>query len=283
MPPILVTGGTGTLGRGVVTRLIAAGHEVRVLSRRAAGRVPGGTAMRGTGWTVGDLYTGAGLDEALSGVAAVVHCASDLRRTRRDLAGTRNLIAAAARHGGPHIVYISIVGIDRIPLGYYRVKLEAERLIGESGLPWTIMRATQFHDLILYFSQLLARLPVMMVPAGISFQPVDPDEVAGRLIQLAAGGPAGRVPDLGGPEILTAADLVRAYLRASGRKRPVLPIRLPGKVAGAYRRGANLAPDHPDGRRTYADFLAANETLLRRNEPYGAFRWARPDQARSAR
>lgn len=283
MPPILVTGGTGTLGRSVVTRLLAAGHEVRVLSRRAAGQVPGGTAMRHAGWTVGDLYTGAGLDEALSGAAAVVHCATDLKRIRRDLAGTRNLIEAAGRHGGPHIVYISIVGIDRIPLGYYRLKLEAERLIGESGLPWTIMRATQFHDLILYFSQLLARLPVMTIPAGISFQPVDPDEVADRLIQLASGRPAGRVPDLGGPEILTAADLARAYLRASGRKRPVLPIRLPGKVFGAYRRGANLAPGHADGRRTYAEFLTANAPMLRRHEPYGASRWARPDQARSAR
>ncbi len=282
-PPILVTGGTGTLGRGVVTTLLSAGRDVRVLSRRAADRVPGGESFRGAGWAVGDLRTAAGLDEAVTGVTAVVHCATDQMHSRRDLAGTRNLIAAARRHGRPHLVYISIVGVDRIPIGYYRAKLEAERLIEESGLPWTILRATQFHDLILYFCQLLALLPVMAVPAGISFQPVDADDVAGRLSDLALGPPAGRLPDMGGPETLSTAELARAYLAASGRKRPVAAVPLPGKVGGAYRQGAHLAPWHADGRRTYREFLAANAALVRVRRPYGAARWAQPDRTGNPR
>jgi uncharacterized protein YbjT (DUF2867 family) len=282
-PPILVTGGTGTLGRGVVTRLLDAGRDVRLLSRRPADRVPGAEALRDAGWVVGDLNTGAGLDEAAAGAGAIVHCATDQMHSRRDLAGTRNLIAAARRHGGPHLVYISIVGVDRVPIGYYRQKFEAERLAEESGLSWTILRATQFHDLILYLCQLLARLPVMAVPAGFSFQPVDADDVAGRLSELALGPPAGRVPDFGGPETLTIVELARAYLDASGRRRPVAAVPLPGKVAGAYRRGDHLAPRHADGRRTYREFLAANVEQVRSRRPYGAARWAQPDRPGSTR
>ena len=278
MPSILVTGGTGTLGRGVVTWLLAAGHDVRVLSRRAAGRVPGGGAPRGAGWVTGDLRSGAGLDEAAAGAEVIVHCASDFRRPGRDLGCSRNLIEAAKRHGAPHVVYISIVGVDRVPLGYYRTKLAVERLVEGSGLPWTILRATQFHDLILYLCQALAMLPVMVVPAETSFQPVDADDVAARLSQLAALPPSGRVPDFGGPEVVTTADLARAYLRASGRTRPVRTLRLPGKAFDGFRRGAHLAPGHADGQRTYQEFLDANATSLRRWQPYGAARWARPEQ-----
>lgn len=165
MSSILVTGGTGAVGREVVTRLLTAGHDVRVLSRRAAGQVPGAGALGDADWFTGDLRSGAGLDEAAAGAEVIVHCASDFRRPGRDLGATRNLIGAAKRHGAPHLVYVSIVGVDRIPLGYYRTKLQAEHLTKGSGLPWTILRATQFHDLILYLCQSLALPPLMLVPA----------------------------------------------------------------------------------------------------------------------
>ena len=83
----------------------------------------------------------------------VVHCASNPRRPRQDLAAARNLIAAARRAGSPHVIFMSIVGVDRVPYGYYQVKLEVERLIEQSGLPWTVLRATQFHDLLCYIFQ----------------------------------------------------------------------------------------------------------------------------------
>jgi uncharacterized protein YbjT (DUF2867 family) len=148
------------------------------------------------------------------------------------------------------------VGVDRVPYRYYRAKLQAERLIQGSGLPWTIMRATQFHQLVLLVARGLARLPVVPVPAATSFQPIDADEVADRLAGLAAGPPAGRVADLGGPQIRPAAELLRAYLDAAGRRRPVLPVRLPGAVFASYRRGGHLAPDRAVGRRTWEEFLA---------------------------
>jgi uncharacterized protein YbjT (DUF2867 family) len=162
-------------------------------------------------------------------------------------------------------VYISVVGADRVPLasaidramfGYFGSKLGAERAVADSGLPWSTLRATQFHDLMLLVVRQLARLPVVPVPAGFRFQPVDTGEVAARLVELALAAPAGLVPDLGGPRVYELAALVRGYLRARGRRRPILPVRVPGKAARAVRAGANLAPDGAVGRRTWEDFLA---------------------------
>jgi uncharacterized protein YbjT (DUF2867 family) len=249
---VLVTGGTGTLGRAVVRRLGEDGRDVRVLSRR--GRVAG--APNEVGWVTGDLRTGAGLAEAVRGVDAVVHCASDTGQPDHDITGTDRLLDAAAAARVPHLAYISIVGVDRVPLGYYRAKLTVERHIEESGLPWTILRTTQFHDLVLSMLRRLARWPVLPLPAGLSFQPVHVEEVANRLVGISDGVPAGRVPDLGGPQVRSVVDLARAYLRAAGRRRLLLPVPVPGRVAAGYRAGGHLTPDHADGKRTFEEFLA---------------------------
>jgi uncharacterized protein YbjT (DUF2867 family) len=248
----LVTGGSGTLGRSVVDRLLAGGHQVRVLSRRSR---PAGAPSR-VDWVTGELVSGRGLAEAVAGVGLIVHCAGDPRRPRVDLDGTRNLLEAAWAVGTPHLVYISIVGIDRVPYRYYQAKLTTERLIQDSGLPWTILRATQFHQLLLLVTRGLVRLPVVPVPAATSFQPIDAAEVAGELARLAALPPSGRVPDMGGPEIRTATSLLGAYLQATGRRRLVLPLRLPGAVFAGYRQGGHLAPDRAVGHRTWEQFLA---------------------------
>jgi uncharacterized protein YbjT (DUF2867 family) len=247
MGSILVTGGTGTLGRIVVERLGAQGHDVRVLSRRPR---PAGTGA--TAWATGDLRKGRGIEAAVAGADVIVHCATGLG----DVGAAGHLIEAARRAGRPHLVYISIVGIDSIPFGYYKSKLAVERQVESSGLPWTVLRTTQFHDLILRGCQALARLPVMMVPASMPFQPIDAGEVAGRLAELAVGPAAGRVPDMGGPEVCFFAKLARGYLAASGRKRPVLPVRLPGAAFAGFRHGDHLARDHAVGRMTFAQFLA---------------------------
>ena len=129
--------------------------------------------------------------------------------------------------------------------------------MADSSLPWTTLRATQFHDLLFTTARQMAGLPVIPVPAGFRFQPVDAGEVAARLAELALGPPAGLVPDVAGPRVYAMADLVRGYLRAHGKHRPILPVWLPGKAARAFRAGANLAPDGAVGRRTWEDFLAA--------------------------
>jgi uncharacterized protein YbjT (DUF2867 family) len=254
--PILVTGGTGTLGRLVVPRLRDAGCDVRVLSRRHREREPGVELV------TGDLATGEGIDAAVAGIDTIIHCAGS---TKGDDDKARQLVRAALRAGARHLVHVSVVGADRVPLGsavdramfgYFGSKLAAERVVAGSGLPWTTLRSTQFHDLILLAVGQLAKLPVVPVPAGFRFQPVDPDEVAARLVDLAAGTPSGLVPDIAGPRVYELAELVRGYLAATGRHRPILPVRLPGQAARALRSGANLSPGRAVGHRTWEEFLA---------------------------
>jgi uncharacterized protein YbjT (DUF2867 family) len=241
--PILVTGGTGTVGREVVRRFRDAGQRPRVLSRR-----------RGPGITTGDLVTGAGLDEAVRGAAVVVHAAT---RPGHDVAGMRQLVAAARRTGAqPHVVLISIVGADRVPLPYYRERCAVEEVVARSGLPWSLQRSTQFHALVDRLLGYAAQLPVLPVPAATCMQPIDEREVADRLVALAASAPVGRAPDLGGPEVRPFADLARTWLTARRRRRAVLPVRVPGRVARGYRAGGHLAPEHAEGRVTFADYLA---------------------------
>lgn len=246
MGDILVTGGTGTLGRGVVERLLAGRAEVRVLSRR-----PRPESSAASSWAIGDLRKGHGIEAAVAGTDVIIHCASG----RGDVDSARHLIDAA-RASNAHVVYISIVGVDRVPLGYYKSKLGVERLIETSGLPWTILRTTQFHNLIVSACDTLARLPVMVVPARTQFQPIEVGEVAARLVELAAGAPAARVADMGGPQAVTFTDLARSYLDARRRRRAVVPIRIPGATAAAFRRGDHLALGHAVGQGTFAQFLA---------------------------
>src|ERR687893_1462213 len=258
--PILVTGGTGTLGRLVVPRLQDAGCDVRVLSRRSH--------EAGIRFMTGDLATGEGLEAAVDGAGTIVHLAGS---PKGDEDKARNLVRAASRAGAAHLVYISVVGADRIPIGsrvdramfgYFGTKLAAERIVADSGPPFTTLRATQFHDLILTVAQQMAKLPVVPVPAGFRVQPVDAGEVAARLVELTLSEPAGRVPDMGGPRVYGAADLLRGYLQASHQRRLIVPVWLPGRAARAFRAGANLAPEQAVGHRTWEEFLA--ERLSRR-------------------
>ena len=255
MSEVLVTGGSGLLGRAVVTRLAAAGHSVRVLTRSGSAAphaVPG------------DLHTGAGLDTAVAGVTAIVHCASDPRDPQRvDVAGTRRLVEAARRAGRPHVVDVSIVGVDRIPWAYYRAELAAERAIQGSGMPWTVLRTTQFHEFSLDLLRRAARLPVVPMPRGWRVQSIDIDEVARRLAGAVARGPAGlptwaartwcrsrRPPRIPGCRAPSPAG------RRGSRARRVLPIvpRRSEPGAGQPPGRTNLAavPRRPSGVRSPA-------------------------------
>jgi uncharacterized protein YbjT (DUF2867 family) len=244
---ILVTGGTGVLGSKVVERLRSVGIEPRVLSHSVR-----------PGTIVGDLQTGEGLEAAVSGVDTIVHCASSpFRKARQtDVDGTQRLLDAASKAGVSHLVYISIVGIDRAQsYPYYQVKLETERLIEGSPIPNTILRATQFYDLVFMAVRALARLPVVPVPKGLVGQPIDAGEVADRMVELTLSEPAERVEDVGGPEVRTMDDIVRSYLEVTGSRKKVVPFPLPGKTARAIRSGALTCPENRYGKIRWEEFL----------------------------
>lgn len=221
----VVTGGTGALGRHVVAAL------------------PGAKPVsRSTGT---DLLRGKGLGALRADV--IVHCATSFRH-EVDMA--RAVLAARPAY----LVYISIVGCDRVPLPYYKQKHAAERLIINSGTPYSILRATQFHSLLRKMFDRTSKLPLMPVPA-FAFQPINEAEVALELATLAQAAPTGIAPEMGGPEIREATDFAQIYLAATGKKRTLLPLKAPGATYRAYRAGGNLTPDRAVGEQTFEAYL----------------------------
>ncbi|WP_433623162.1 SDR family oxidoreductase [Nocardia sp. CA-120079] len=248
MTTILLTGGTGTLGRHVTPLLVEAGFKIRMLSRNAH------ESSDGIEFVTGDLLAGTGVEAAVDGAEIILHLAGG---PKGDDIATRHLADAAAKAGVQHIVYIGVVGAGKLPIGYFRAKFAAEQAIIESGVPYTILRAAQFHDLALKTAQAMAKSPIVPAPGVILWQPVDSREVAARLVELTRGAPAGLVADLVGPTVYTMAELIRGYLKAEGKRRLLLPVPVPGKVGRAYRAKENLTlAGATVGKLTWENFLA---------------------------
>ena len=255
MQHILVTGGAGRLGRLVVTQLSAAGYPVRGMSRRAKP----GDDWPGAEWKQADLKTGAGLSRAVQGMDVVVHLAA-LGNSMVDFEGTRRLVDAARQAGVSHLVFISIVGIDRVPWAGGKAKLASEDLIEHSGIPWSILRATQFHYGIDFLLHVLTRLPlVALLPTDLLLQPVAEEEVAQRLCEIVQAGPSGRLPDMGGPQVYTSGELARIWFRQRGIHRAILPLWLPGKTASRLRQGGNTCPQQATGTVSWEAWLQQHE------------------------
>jgi uncharacterized protein YbjT (DUF2867 family) len=242
---IAIAGGTGTLGRYVTEQLRARGHEVRVLSRSSRQhRV--------------DLTTGEGLDAALAGCDVVVDASNSNRKAASVLVeGSRRLLAAEQAAGVGHHVCVSIVGCDRVPLGYYRVKVAQERVVEAGPVPWSIVRATQFHELAAGLFAAGARWRIVPVPRAI-VQTIAAAQAAQAVADVAEG-PAlrGRI-DVVGPVATSVRDLARTWRSVTGRRGLLVPVPLPGGVGRAMRAGAATEPS-PDvrGTTTFADWLAS--------------------------
>lgn len=253
---ILVTGGTGTLGRHAVPLLAAGDRRIRVLSRH--GRPEADPAERagasddGIQYLIGDTVAGTGLAEAMAGADVVLHLAGG---PKGDDEGTRHVAEAARAAGIGHVVLISVIGADRMPIGYFRRKAASERILAASGVPWTVLRAAQFHSFARSMAGGMARLPIVPVMRDVRLEPVAVADVAQRLAELALQPPQGRVADLAGPEVRTLEDLIDTL---PVRRHPHLRFGLPGALGRAYRSGANLAAPGTDrGTGTWAEYLGA--------------------------
>ena len=245
---VVVTGGAGHLG----------GSVLRVLEARGASVV---SASRRTGV---DLATGAGLAAVLAGADVVVHAAtSPLHARRVDLGGTRRLVEVArGASRPPHLVYVSIVGCDANPYPYYRTKHACEQALAESGLPATVVRATQFHPLLATLARAARPFGLGLDVPGVGAQPCDVGWLAEQLADVVSGpAPDGfrRAADLAGPERVTLAEAVRLVAEHDGRRRPPV-LRLPalGAVARSFAQGSNLpGPDAQAGGTGFRGWLAA--------------------------
>jgi len=249
---VLVVGGTGSAGRPLVTELQHRGHDVAVLGR-TAGKAPAGARD-----LTGDLTSGAGLVDACRDVHAVVHVANGIGRAARPVLveGTHRLVDAAAGAGVGHVVVLSICGVDRTPLGYHRAKVEQERAVAAAGVPWSILRATQFHELLTQIFASSARRGAVLALARTPLRPVAATTAASALADLVDAGPSGHVSDLAGPAVIECVEAALGWRRATGVRRPVLPLWLPGEGGRMLRAGA-LVPDR--GRfagPSYAEWLA---------------------------
>ena len=243
---IAIAGGTGTVGTHVVEVARERGHDVIVLSRS----------------TGVDLMTGAGLDAALEGVAVVVDVASTFTQSAATSVDffttvTRTLLSAEKRAGVPHHVALSIVGIDGSRYGYYAGKQAQERELSAGSVPFTVLRATQFHEFV---TQGQIRVgPFALVPT-MRTQPVAAREVAERLVDLAEGDARGRVADLAGPREESLPDMARRYLRATGGRARVVALSLPGAGFREMRSGALLpGPDAVRAGQTFEEWIAARD------------------------
>jgi uncharacterized protein YbjT (DUF2867 family) len=234
MTLVLVTGGTGHLGQDLVNGLVGEGHQVRVFARspRADSHVE---------WATGDLATGERLQAALQGVHTVINAATYSPIARRggairpmdffkspsavDVEGTERLLALCREGSIKHFLHVSIVGLDDASLPYAHVKLAGEKLVRESSLPWSVVRAMPFYYLLEGMLAGLAWLPVWPVPTTV-FNPVDTSDVAGYLVKCAFDGQRGMRTEIGGPEDLSLVEFARQYHRARGMNRTILPVPL---------------------------------------------------------
>ena len=256
MKIILVTGGTGALGREVVKRLQKTDNQVRIMSRQDEPSI----LPRNTQWAQADLLTGHGLTEALDGIEVIVNCASSPGKNTKeiDILGTQEMLYLAKQAGVRHILHISIVGIDRVSIPYYRHKLSTEQVIEAGDVPFSIIRFTQFHTLL---DQMLASLtslrwlPILPLPKHLKYQLIDPKEVADYLLPIIFSEPAGRLPDVGGPEILTFQEIAQQWLDIQGHNRSIVPIPLFGKLGQSLKKGDNTTPSSRYGKITWQNFL----------------------------
>ncbi|MBM7693641.1 uncharacterized protein YbjT (DUF2867 family) [Peribacillus deserti] len=251
---ILVTGGTGTLGNSFVKNALKDNIDVRIASRRQPQEPL-------TEWSFLDLESGEGLKNSLLDVDVVLHAAtSPVKNTSAiDVEGTKKLIEACKESRVKHLIFPSIVGIESLPMAYYQSKTEAEKIIKEGGVPYTIVRATQFHSLMDSLFHTLTKFPLSILPGQLKCQSVDVDEVASYLMELCQLTPQGTVDDFGGPEILTLKEMYTVWEQHRHPKSLLIPLSyLPISLFKAMKEGKNTNIEQKRGKKTWEEWIKEN-------------------------
>jgi uncharacterized protein YbjT (DUF2867 family) len=255
MTRILVTGGRGGLAGELTPRLFNAGYTVRVMSR--AERKP--DHFPDVEWRQADLETQTGLAEAVEGVDIIVNAASSPAGNpyQVDVAGARTLLEQAQAAGVSHVIHVSIVGIDRMQAyPYYAHKLDAERVIRESGIPYTSARITQFHDFIdrRCFATDTAGKGIAL-PTDYLFQTIDTGETAQWLVEAAALNSANQLLEIGGPEVLSLGEMARIWTAAQGCDYRIIHQPSTDIIADGRRAGYSTCPDQRYGSITWTQWV----------------------------
>jgi uncharacterized protein YbjT (DUF2867 family) len=266
MNQALVIGGSGVLGSAVVKALREKGGTFHVGSRTPYKEDAYSPILRDASlpWKRMDLISGEGLAEGLAGVDTVFHLASDQRQVGNEpfeVVATRHLLSAAQNAGVKHLIYISIVGVDTIPFGYYQAKLAAEQMIQRSGVPYSILRATQFYPFIDSMLGKMLRFPIGFVPKKLKVQPIPTAVVAERLVAIAQHGPQLGVSAISGPAVLDFGTLAQSWMKQRNMGRPVLNVPVVGEVMRRVAQGDLTDADATTSSSTWFDYLTQKYPL----------------------
>ncbi len=226
MSDILITGGTGRLGK-VLSRLLTGNGTEHTLASR-------NKPANADNWVFIDLLNKRGIEQAVAEKKIIFHLAHDLKK---DSIATQNLLDALKGKPDVHLIYISIVGIDVVPMAYYRQKLISEQAIARSGLAFSILRATQFHEYAEFVISSFLRFPVGFLPAKVLMQPIQIEVVARELLQMPQGAPLNGIKNTGGAEVLSLGEMAKLWLKATKKKRLILPLPLRGAASGLKKGG----------------------------------------------
>lgn len=253
MSQILLTGGTGTLGKEIAQQLITGNHNFKVLISRNHSEEPKGVTL-----ISGDITKKETLTASPKDTDIIIHCASNSQNHQEvDVIGTKNLLDSAPV-GLSHFVYISIVGVDKSSFPYYQAKYKAEQLVMQSGLPWTIIRATQFHSFVL-LRFIKPFVPngdePLKIPQGLKFQSIDIKDVGSVIVKQSLGEPLNSIILLGGPEVLTLEQMTESYLKLQDKSNIIEPQPVEGSIHDLFRSGINLCPDNANGKITWKEYL----------------------------
>ncbi|GAB3914984.1 SDR family oxidoreductase [Mucilaginibacter boryungensis] len=257
---ILITGGTGTLGREIIKQLSYPGQQITVITTQEDPGLP-----KEVNIVKGDLSHSQSIQDAVTNADIVIHCASNpLNAQIVDIDGTWNLLASINKEKLKHFIYISIAGIDKSDFPYYKVKYNVEQLVAEANVPFTILRATQFYEFVL--NRMIKPYDTgksLTIPAGLKFQAIDISEVAGKIAGLMESTPKNETITIGGPAVQTIEEMAQAYLDVQNRKDELKTEQLSGARFDMLRSGINVCPENAFGTKTWQQFLNkhANDLL----------------------
>ncbi|MGR0158846.1 SDR family oxidoreductase [Paenarthrobacter nitroguajacolicus] len=266
MSTLCVAGGTGQVGREVVRLAVAAGHKVSILSRHVP---PAGSAKHNDGATYfpGDVTTGDGLSAAVAGADVVIDCLEgQFGKAQKQFAdGGGRLLAAAHLAGVRKAVALSIINCDVSSSAYYASKAAKERKYAESPLQTTVVRATQFHDLVATIFAAGAKVRLIPIFKGVRFQSISTADVAAALLQAALDDSKSaqhHLVTIAGPEALSMRQMAECWKSGTGARGKIIELPLPGPMGDFLRAGHNLSPEQPYGTETFVSWLEKRRESL---------------------
>ncbi len=229
---ILVSGASGNLGKCLTTILDREGLHYHITTRK---KVQSGEKVLYL-----DLQTGEGIDNGCVGKKIIFHLASGTKKADRstDVLSVQKLIGASLKNKVSHFIFISIVGIEKVPIKYYKFKVEAENIIKSSGVPYTILRATQFHEFIDNMISTFLKYKIGPLQMNGKNQPIETSVVAEKMFDIYKNGPINNTLEIGGPQVLDFRHLSTSWQKYTHKKKMIIPIPTVGKALSAIRTGA---------------------------------------------